>query len=66
VGLTVSSQLKGTLLNWNNGGRLLAWIGDQVRLKAFSDQLKGLIYRRRHCLMLIGKTIASHKKMSYL
>ena len=51
---TVSSQLKGTSLNWIKGGRLLAWIGDQVRLKAFTAQQEGLIYRRRHCLVLIG------------
>jgi hypothetical protein len=33
-------------------GRLLAWIGDQVRLKAFSGQLRAFIYKRRHSLML--------------
>jgi len=45
---------KGTSLNWNNkGGRLLAWIGDQVRLKAFTAQQEGLIYKGRHSLVLI-------------
>ena len=39
-----SAANKGTSLNWNNkGGRLLAWIGDQVRLKAFSAQ-RELLY----------------------
>jgi len=34
---------KGTSQNWiTNGGRLLAWIGDQVRLKAFSAQQRAL------------------------
>ena len=46
---------KGTLLNWiTNGGRLLAWIGDQVRLKALLPNKRGLIYRRRHSLVLNG------------
>ena len=44
---------KGTSLNWiTNGGRLLAWIGDQVRLKALLPNKRGLIYRRRHSLVL--------------
>jgi hypothetical protein len=30
-----SAANKGTSQNWNLRGRLLAWIGDQVRLKAF-------------------------------
>jgi hypothetical protein len=38
-----STANKGTSQNWNNkGGRLLAWIGDQVRLKAFSGQPRAL------------------------
>jgi hypothetical protein len=38
----------------HKGGRLLAWIRGQVRLKAFTAQQEGLIYRRRHSLVLIG------------
>jgi hypothetical protein len=35
-----SAANKGTSQNWNNKrGRLLAWIGDQVRLKALTAQL---------------------------
>jgi hypothetical protein len=34
---------KGTSLNWiTNGGRLLAWIGDQVRLKALVPNKRAL------------------------
>jgi hypothetical protein len=34
---------KGTSLNWiTKGGRLLAWIGDQVRLKALLPNKRGL------------------------
>jgi hypothetical protein len=34
---------KGTSLNWiTNGGRLLAWIGDQVRLKALLPNKRAL------------------------
>jgi hypothetical protein len=44
MGLNSQQPTKGTSLNWNNkGGRLLAWIGDQVRLKAFSAQ-QGALY----------------------
>jgi hypothetical protein len=38
-------------------GRLLAWIGDQVRLKAFTSRLGAFIYRGRRSLMLFLETI---------
>jgi len=47
---------KGTSLSWiTKGGRLLAWIGDQVRLKAFLPNKRAFIYKRRHSLMLNQK-----------
>ena len=37
---------KGTSQNWiTRGGRLLAWIGDQVRLKALLPNKRVFIYR---------------------
>jgi len=46
---------KGTSLNWiTKGGRLLAWIGDQVRLKASYCPTRGPYIQRRHSLVLIG------------
>ena len=39
--------MKALHRTWNKiGGRLLAWIGDQVRLKAFSGQERPLYIRR--------------------
>ena len=45
--------IKSTSLSWIiKEGRLLAWIGDQVRLKAFTVQQRAFIYKRRHSLVL--------------
>jgi hypothetical protein len=42
VGLNSQQPTKGTSLNWIKGGRLLAWIGDQVRLKALLPNKRAL------------------------
>jgi hypothetical protein len=52
MGLIVCSQQGHFAELEQRGGRLLAWIRDQVRLKAFSAHLGAFIYRRRHSLML--------------
>jgi hypothetical protein len=46
---------KGTSLNWiTRGGRLLAWIGDQVRLKALLSNKRALYTKGGTALCYIG------------
>ena len=60
MGLTVCSQLRALYRTGSQWGRLLAWIRDQVRLKAFSAQQRALYTRGGTALYLIrnnGKPI---------
>jgi hypothetical protein len=54
VGLTVCSRLRALYRTGSQGGRLLAWIGDQVRLKAFAAQQRALYTQGGTALYLIG------------
>jgi hypothetical protein len=55
VGLNSQQPTKGTSLNWiKKRGRLLAWIGDQVRLKALVPNKRGLYTGRGAASYLAG------------
>ena len=54
MGLTVCSQLRALHRIGSQGGRLLAWIRDQVRLKASSAQQRALYTGGGTASYLIG------------